>query len=190
MNKTIIPLLLFTIGMLSCKKPQNEIDRVEIAKQYFKSINNSNYSKISKLIADTIITIEGEHKNTYSKKEYFEVLKWDSVFKPNYKIVTITKDNDIVKAKISKMGKRIAFLHEKPFVMNQTLSFQNNKIASIKTDYLNFDYQTWDKNKSELLSWVKKHHPEQIRFITNMTVSGGVSYVKAIKLYKNRDNVL
>ncbi|KGK28703.1 hypothetical protein [Cellulophaga sp. E6(2014)] len=186
MNKTILLLLLLTIGFISCKNSKKEIDRVEITKQYFKVLVNSDYSKISDWFADSLKTIEGEHKNTYSKSEYLEILKWDSVFEPNYEILEIEQKDGIVKAKISKMDKRIFFLHEKPFIMNQIISFQKNKIISVETDYLNFDYPTWEKNKNGLLSWIDKNHPELNGFINDLTEDGGMKFLKAIELYKNK----
>ena len=175
-----------TIGFISCKNSKKEIDRVEITKQYFKVLDNSDYSKISDWFADSLKTIEGEHKNTYSKSEYLEILKWDSVFEPNYEILEIEQKDGIVKAKISKMDKRIFFLHEKPFIMNQIISFQKNKIISVETDYLNFDYPTWEKNKNGLLSWIDKNHPELNGFINDLTEDGGMKFLKAIELYKNK----
>lgn len=185
MNKTIL-LLLLTIGFISCKNSEQETDRVEIAKQYFKALDNSDYSKIMDQFGDSIKTIEGEYKNTYSKNEYLEILKWDFVFEPNYEILQIQQNDGIVKVKISKMGKRIFFLHEKPFITNQIISFQKDKIISIKTDYVNFDYSTWEKNKNDLLSWIDKNHPELNGFINNLTEDGGMKFLKAIELYKNK----
>ena len=186
MNKTIVLLLLLTIGIISCKNSEKEIDRAEITKQYFKNLDNSDYSKISEWFAESIKTIEGEHKNTYSKKEYLEILKWDSVFEPNYEILEIEQKDGIVKAKISKMDKRIFFLHEKPFITNQIIKFQKDKIISIETDYLNFNYPTWEKNKNGLLSWIEENHPELNGFIYDQTESGGTKFLKAIELYENK----
>lgn len=186
MNKTIALLLLLTIGFISCKNSEKEIDRVEIAREYFKVLDNSDYSKLSDWFPDSLKTIEGEHKNTYSKSEYLEILKWDSVFEPNYEILKIEQKDGIVKAKISKMDKRIFFLHEKPFITNQIIRFKKEKIISIETDYVNFDYPTWEKNKNGLLSWIDKNHPELNGFINDLTEDGGMKFLKAIELYKNK----
>jgi hypothetical protein len=185
MNKTIALLLLLTIGIISCKNSEKVINRAEITKQYYKNLDNSDYSKISEWFADSIRTIEGEHKNIYSKKEYLEILKWDAVFEPNYEILQIEQKDGIIKAKISKMDKRIFFLHEKPFVIHQIIKFQKDKIISIETDYLNFDYPTWEKNKKGLLSWIDKNNPELNGFINDLTEDGGIKFLKAMELYKN-----
>ena len=141
---------------------------------------------MSDWLADSLKTIEGEHINIYSKIDYLEFLKWDSVFDPNYEILEIEQMDGIVKAKISKMDKRIFFLHEKPFITNQTISFQKDKIISIKTDYLNFDYPTWEKNKNGLLNWIDKNHPELNGFVNDQTEDGGMKFLKAIELYNNK----
>jgi hypothetical protein len=175
-----------TIGFVSCKNSEKEIARVEIAKQYFKVLDNSDYTKISDWFTDSLTTIEGEYKQTYSKTDYLEFLKWDSVFDPNYEILEIEQKNGIVKAKISKMDKRISFLHEKPFITNQTIKFQNEKIISVETEYLDFNEATWEKNKNGLLSWIDENHPELNGFIYDQTKSGGMKFLKAIELYKNK----
>jgi len=186
MNKTITLLFLFTIGFISCKNSEKEIDRIEITKQYFKVLDNSDYSKMSDWFADSLKTIEGEHKNIYSKNDYLELLKWDSVFDPNYEILEIEQHGGIVKVKISKMDKRIFFLHEKPFITSQIVRFQKDKIISVETDYLNFDYPTWEKNKNGLLSWIDKNHPELSGSLYDQTESGGKKFLKAIELYQNK----
>jgi len=186
MNKTII-LLLLTIGLISCKNSKKEIDSVEIAKQYFKFLDNSDYSKMSDWLADSITTAEGEYKQTYSKSDYLEFLKWDSVFDPNYEILKIEQKHGIVRAKISKMDKRISFLHEESFITNQTVKFQNDKIISVETQYVDFNEETWERNKNKLLSWIDENHPEFNGFIHNQTESGGIKFLKAIELYKNKE---
>ncbi len=188
MNKIIVLVLFLTItiGFISCKTSEKEIDRVKIAKKYFKVLDNSDFSGMSDWFADSLTTIEGEYKQTYSKTDYLEFLKWDSVFDPNYEILEIEQNNGIVKAKISKMDKRISFLHKQPFITNQTIKFQNEKIISVETDYLDFNEATWEKNKNGLLSWIEENHPELNGFLYDQTKSGGIKYLKAIELYKNK----
>ncbi len=179
MNKIIVLSLLLTIGFISCKNSEKKIDRVEIAKKYFEVHDNSDYSKISDWFADNLTTIEGEYKQTYSKSDYLEFLKWDSVFDPNYEILEIEQKDGIVKAKISKMDKRISFLHEEPFITNQTIKFQNDKIISVETEYVDFNEGTWERNKNELLSWIDENHSELNGFIYDQTESGGMKFLKA-----------
>jgi len=108
MNKTIILLLLLTIGFISCKNSEKEIDELVIAKKYYEILDKSNVSGIEILLTDSLLTKETEYdyEQKFSKKEYVEWLKWDSVFEPTYEILEIEQENGIVKAKISKMDKR------------------------------------------------------------------------------------
>ncbi|MFL1897219.1 hypothetical protein ACJRPK_16065 [Aquimarina sp. 2-A2] len=185
MNKIII-IVLLAVELLSCKNTEKEIDRVAIAKQYFEVLDKSDYSKMSNWFGDSLQTIEGGHSTTYAIEDYLELLKWDAVFDPTYEILEIEQKGDVVIAKISKMDKRILFLHEKPFITSQTVSFQNDKIIKVETAYVNFDYPTWDKNKNSLLTWVNENHPELNGFIHDQTEKGGLKFLKAIELYKNR----
>lgn len=186
MYKSII-LSLLAIGIFSCKNSEKKIDKIEIAKQYFKVLDKSDYAAMSVWFADSLTTIEGDYEQTYSQSDYLKFLKWDAVFDPTYEILEIAQKDETVKAKISKLDKRISFLHEKPFITNQTLNFQNEKIISVETDYETFDQKTWEKNKTALLTWIEKNHPELNGFIYDQTEAGGVKFLKAIELYKTKE---
>jgi hypothetical protein len=187
MKKLIVLLLILVMGFASCKNSEKQIDKIEISKQYFKALSDSDYSTIYNYLTDSIATIEGEYEVTYSKKDYLELLKWDAVFSPNYNILEIEEAGGMVKVKISKMDKRIAFLQEAPFITHQTIKFQKEKIISIETEYLDFREATWERNKNRLISWIDKNHPELNGFIHDQTESGGIKFLKAIALYKNRE---
>ncbi len=186
MNKILILSLFITMGFVSCKNSEKGIDKIEIAKQYYSVLDNSDYSGINAWFADSLITKEGKYEQTYSQNEYLEFLKWDSVFDPSYTILEIEQQDEIVKAKISKMDKRISFLHEEPFITSQVIRFQKDKIITVATDYVNFNEKTWERNKTELLNWIDKNHPDLNEFIHDQTETGGIKFLKAIELYKNR----
>ena len=186
MNKILMLSLCITIGFGSCKNPEKGIDKIEIAKQYFNVLDTSNYSGISAWCPDTLTTKEGEYEQTYTQSGYLEFLKWDAVFDPSYEILEIEQQDGLVKAKISKMDKRIFFLHEEPMITHQVIRFQKDKINSITIDYLNFNTATWERNKNGLLSWIDENHPELNGFIYDQTEAGGLKYLKAIERYKNR----
>jgi len=90
-----------------------------------------------------------------------------------------------VRAKVSKTDKRILFFMKKPFLSNQILRFKNNKIISIEEESLNFDEATWGKNRTELLRWISKNHPELNGSIDDQTEAGAKKLLKALELYKN-----
>lgn len=186
MNKIKILSLLLSIGFISCKTAEKEIDKIEIAKKYYSVLDNSNYSGINTWFSDSLITKEGEYEQHYSKSEYLEFLKWDAVFDPSYEILEMELQDGIVNVQISKMDKRIFFLHEEPFITRQIIRFEKDKIISIETDYVNFQENTWARNKTELLSWIDENHPELNGFIYDQTEAGGMKFLKAIELYKNK----
>lgn len=186
MNKILSLSLFITIVFVSCKNSEKGIDKIEITKQYYNVLDTSDYSKIRYWFSDSLITLEGEYEETYSQTEYLEFLKWDSVFDPSYEILEIKEQEGIVKAKISKMDKRIRFLHEEPIITNQVIRFKQDKIIRIETEYVNFNATTFGTNKNELLTWIEENNPELNGFITDQTELGGLKYLKAMELYKNR----
>jgi hypothetical protein len=186
MKKIIVLSLILIIGFISCKNSEKENDKFEIAKQYYNVLDNSDYSRITSWLSDNLTIIEGEYKQTYSQSEYLEFLKWDAVFDPRYEILEMEHQNGIVKAKISKIDKRIFFLQKEPIITNQVISFLKDKIISIDIHYVNFNHTIWERNKNGLLSWIDEYHPELNGFINDQTETGGLKYLKAIELYKNR----
>ncbi len=191
MNKTIVLLLLLTIGFVSCKTSEKTNDKLEISKKYFDALDKSSSSEIKDLLTDSLITTipKYDYEVRYSKNDYMRNwLKWDSVFEPTYKVLKMNLEKGIVKAEVSKTDKRILFFMEEPFLTNHIIRFQNNKIVSVEEHPLNFDEATWGKNRSELLNWAKENYPELNlnHFINVQTESGGRKLLKAIKLYQNK----
>ena len=189
MNRIVVLLFLLAIGFISCKNSEKEIDKLGIAEKYYEILDKSNISGIETLLSDSLLTKETEYdyEQTFSKKEYVEWLKWDSVFDPTYKILEIEQENGNVKAKISKTDKRISFLHKEPIVTHQVIRFDNDKISSIETTkYVVFNDSTFVKTRDGLLNWIDKNHPELNGFIHDQTKAGGMKYLKAIELYENK----
>ncbi len=186
MNKTTVLLLLLTIGIISCKSSKKEFDKLKIAKEFYIAIDNSNPSKTTELITERFTTIDDGFEQKYSVNEYAEWVKWDSVFQPTYEILKIEKENGIVKAKISKMDKRISFLHHEPIVTDEIIQFEGNKIKNINRTSTSFNVEKFVKNRDELVNWITENQPELNGFLNDQTKSGGMNYLKAIELYKNK----
>lgn len=188
MNRTLVLLLFLIIEFVSCKNSETEIDKLEIAKNYFETLDKSNVSVMETFLLDSLLTKETEYdyEQTFSKNEYVEWIKWDSVFEPTYKVLEIEEENGTVKAKISKTDKRISFLHKEPIVTDQVLSFENDKITSIETiKYVIFNDSLFVANRDKFLNWINENHPELGGFINDQTESGGMKYLKAIELYES-----
>ncbi|NRR92397.1 hypothetical protein HSX10_12540 [Winogradskyella undariae] len=191
MNKIVVFLFLLAIGFISCKNSEKTIDKIEIAEKYFVALNESNSSEMKDLLTDSLITTipKYEYEARYSKNDYLgKWLKWDSVFEPTYKVVEMKLENGTVKAKVSKTDKRILFFMKKPFLTNQILTLQNNKVISVEEEALNFDEATWEKNRTGLLNWVEENYPklDLKRYIYDQTEFGGKQLLKAIELYENK----
>ena len=187
--KIIVLSCLLVIGLISCENSEKQIDQLAIAKNYYKALDNSDDSGITHLLTDSLLTKETEYdyEQTFTLKEYVEWLKWDAAFDPNYEILEIAREGETVKAKISKIDKRISFLHEAPIVTNQVIRFENDKIISIETtQYVVFNDSLFIKNRDDLVSWVDENHPELNGFLYDQTEAGGMKYLKAIELYQSK----
>jgi hypothetical protein len=113
-------------------------------------------------------------------------LEWDSVFDPTYKILEIEEENQVVKAKISKIDKRILFLNEEPMVWYEIVRFDNNKIVQVeRIEYEVFNVEKFLKNRDGLVNWIDKNHSELSGFLFPQTRSVGLKYLKAIEMYEN-----
>ncbi len=189
MHKILIPFLLLTLGFISCKKSEKEIDKLEIAKHYYKALDNSDVSEMITLLGDSVVIRENEdnYEERFSKKGYIEWLEWDSVFEPTYNILEIEKEGETVKAKISKIDKRIFFLTEEPIVWNEIIHFDTTKIIKVeRVKYEVFDIPKFIKNRDGLTHWIDKNHPELSGFLYPQIKSVGKKYLKAIEVYKKQ----
>ncbi|MEO8772729.1 MAG: hypothetical protein ABI371_00230 [Gelidibacter sp.] len=189
MNKIIVLSLFLTFGFISCKTSEKEIDKLEIAKKYYKFLDSSDGSGMFALLGESIVVRENEddYEENFSKEGYLEWLEWDSVFDPTYKILEIEQENETIKAKISKIDKRIFFLHDEPMVWNEIIRFDNNKIVRVdRIRYEDFNVAIFIKNRDELLSWIDENHPELNGFLNAQTKSVGMKYLEAIELHQSK----
>lgn len=176
-------LLMLLLGFVSCGKSGSNID---VAKQYYSVLNNPNYSEAKRILADSILTTEIAYKKVFLKTDYIEFLKWDAVFKPKYEVSNMEENQGTVKAIVSKIDKRVLFLHESPIIYKQIIQFKEDKIYSVETpEYINFNDTIFSRNRKKLLGWIKKNHPELDGFIHDQTKVGALNYLKAINLYSD-----
>jgi hypothetical protein len=190
MDRNSIMLLMFLVGLTGCVDTKPQIDKLQIAKQYYQALDQSDGSTMRGLLTDSLVTAipAYDYEQVFLSDDYIgNWLKWDSVFEPTYEILEIDLVNGSVKATISKRDKRILFLLEEPFQTIETLRFRNNQIARVETEYVNFKEALWEKNKNELLEWITVNHPELDGFIYDQTESGGMKFLKAIELYQSQD---
>ena len=188
MNKIPVLLCLLTIGLLYCKQQEKGIDTLEIANRYYRALNNSDESQMAALLLDSIVIRESDYdyQEVFSSKGYVQWLQWDAVFDPTYEVLEIEQSNGTVKARISKIDKRISFLHQQPTITEETIHFENDKMIMVERTNIVFDENTFVKNREALLTWIDQYHPELSGFIYDQTETGGLNYLKAIELYQKR----
>ena len=103
MNRIFILIVIVGIGLISCRGPEKEFDKLRLAKNYYRALDASNIYEISAMLADSLFTKETayDYEQAFSRAEYVEWMRWDSVFKPEYKRLAIEEEDELVKAKVS-----------------------------------------------------------------------------------------
>lgn len=188
-----VQTVFLALFFISCRSSENENSRLEIAEKYYTALNNSDTSQVANLLNDSIVIRENEsnYQETFSQNGYVELMKWDSVFEPTYQILEIKQENGLVKTKISKIDKRIFFLHEEPMVWNEVIQFDHQKIIKIeRVRYEVFKVAKFLRNRDSLVNWIDINHPELNGFIIDQSEKGGLNYLQAIELYKTKHNAL
>lgn len=186
MIKKIIVMALCAIGFIACEQSE-KIAPEELIGQYYTMLDTSDYDQIPVLLADSLQTKEGDYTMAYSQEGYQELLKWDAVFGPSYKVLDIAPlENGMYKATVSKIDARIQFLHEKPIITDNSIKITDGKITSVQTEYVDFDDETFGNNRTRLITFVNETHPELNGFLTDQTEAGAQKYLQVLELYKNR----
>lgn len=182
--------MLFITICVSCKTSENEknktFNKLEIATQYYKALDQSDSNKMTSLVGDSIVIRENKdnYEERFSRQGYNTWLAWESVFDPTYKTLQIKEEKDIVTVKVSKTDKRIFFLTQEHVVWRETLQFDQNRIVKVnRIEYEVFNIEKFVKKRDSLVQWIDKHHKELNDFLYPQTKSTGIKYLKAIELY-------
>jgi len=70
------------------------------------------------------------------------------------------------------------------------IGIEKGKIRKIKSlDCTNVDWNVWQEEVNNLVSWVTKNHPRLDGFINDMTEAGATRYLKAIESLNKVDNL-
>jgi hypothetical protein len=156
--------------------------------EYYAGLNQSDFNKVKKVLADTFTVIEGDWIVKYSNNEYYDWFAWDSVFKPDYKIKDFELTDSGMIYTVSKLCKRINFLHGDKLDFKIRATIENNKISSLSTErYLNMDFDKWGKNRESLIAWVDKEQPDLSGFMNKQNSDYAMKYLKAMQLYSNSE---
>lgn len=189
--KTGLVLVLSAVILWSCTKSNNEDRSVSLVQEYYAALNEANFDKVTSLILDSIRVTEEGFTTVISKSDYHHWLEWDSVFRPEYKILKISVDTGLVRITISKQCTRTLFLNGEPVVSREVIYIKKGKIWKTEVEaYDIFHFDEWNKKKEEMVAWVDRNHPELNGFIYDQTKIGALNYLKVIDLYSQRDEVI
>lgn len=176
-------LLIISVGCTKKSTPSEQI------KTYYEGFKNGDYITVKRTLADSLITVEGDYTTAFSRGSYYEQFKWDSVFKPVYKLVGIENQGEHPIATVAVHSSKFEFLKNNPLTIRHKFYFKSGKIAKIETlDFIDFNGEAWEKEKKALMDWVKLNHPELDGFIYDLTMKGAIDYVHAMELYKQRQS--
>ena len=186
LTRYLIPLLTLSL-LTSCKQPQNELSIMELAQTYYTALDESDSTMMGSILGDSLVTIETEYdyQQTFTHDQYLEWVRWDSLFDPSYEVLHMEQVDDVVKARVSKLDRRIAFLHSDPIITEQTIRFNKGRVMEVATTkYVNFNDSLFVANRQVLLDWIDSHHPYLNGFIFDQTKDGGLRYLEALRLYE------
>ncbi|WP_047416348.1 hypothetical protein [Cellulophaga sp. Hel_I_12] len=177
-------LVIFIVLIISSCSEKNNTPS-ELITAYFKGFKNADYSQVKKTIADSLITIEGDYTMAFSRESYYEKFKWDSVFKPTYKLLSIDTQAEQTIATVSLTSLKLEFLKNSPMTCRYQFYFTSGKISKIENIACSdADWEVWEKEVNTLVQWVQRNHPELDGFIYDLSMKGAIDYVNAIALYK------
>ncbi len=174
--------LLFLMGC-GHQKPTHS----QLVSQYYEAFDASGFDQLVPLIADSITIAEGQYVTTYSRGEFYEHFKWDSVFQTSYQVVDLEDQGEQVVATVTSGSVRYQFLQNDPLTCRYNISFHSDKIVRIDVlDCSNADWNVWQTEVDSLVGWVHQYHPELDGFIHDLTMNGAIHYLQAIQLYQDR----
>lgn len=185
MKKYISAFFLVLVFLAACseKKPIP----IEIVSQYYQGFEDGNFDQIKKVIGDSILIKSGDYISSYSRSNFYEFFKWDSVLLTKKKLAHLKDSNDAVIATITYSSERYEFLGNNHMTCTYRVDFKGNKISMLEElDCPDANWQEWENQVNSLVSWIKEHHPELDGFINDLTMNGAINYMKAMELYKNR----
>ena len=136
---------------MGCNK--QKLTPKETVTKFYNAYNTSNYSEIKKLISDSIIITQGSYIMPYDQDSYYELFKWDSVFKPTYKTIELKEEKDHVNITLSSTSLRYAFLKNNPLTTHYKILFNNDKISKIEVlESKGANWDVWQKERDSLVS--------------------------------------
>ena len=182
--------VVFLFLTISCSFQNDKTNSIEIVKNFYKGLNQSDFEIVSSCIADSFAINEKESNFIvkFSRIEYKDWFQWDSTFNPKYEIVEIEERNDSVFATISKEDRRILFINEEPSLFEAHFEIVDNKLTvlnRIKTQ--NVNWTEWLNKVDKLNKYIDTYEPDHSGFMNVQNKEYGEKYQNAINLYLERE---
>lgn len=185
--KNTFVLALLAIFLVACNNQKS--NRQETVIRYYDALDAGDYDAIKKQINDSITQINGDFTTRYDHDGFYGFFKWDSIFKSSYEIVELEEKNGEVFVTVAQENVRNEFLRNNPLIYKVQVSFALDKIAKLKDfEYIDTNWNAWNKEKDSLVNWIKNNHPDLDGFVNDMTMQGSKNYIKAIELYQSHQN--
>ncbi len=182
-KKTAFIFILLVIT--SCTEKNEKTEQII---NYYEGFKNSDYNQIKRTISDSLTIIEGDYTMAFTPKSYHEQFKWDSVFKPVYKVISLENQNTMIIATVSVNSLKFEFLENNPLTCRHKFYFSSEKISKIENiDCIDADWKIWQSKRDSLVDWIKFNHPKLDGFIHDLSMKGAIHYLNAIELYENRE---
>ncbi|MGB3151672.1 MAG: hypothetical protein WBB27_13515 [Maribacter sp.] len=182
--RKVVFLFVVILGISCTEKTTVHNEQI---KSYYEGFKKSDYDEIKETLSDSLVTTEGDYIMAFSREGYYEKFKWDSVFKPIYKLVYIENEGEQALATVSISSLKHKFLKNSPMTCSYRFHFESDKIAKIENlGCPDANWEVWGKERDALVKWTKENHQELDGFIHDLTMKGAQDYITAIALYTNR----
>ncbi|NER16590.1 hypothetical protein [Spongiivirga citrea] len=187
--KSTFSILFILCILIGCNNQQ--LTHKEAVTDYYNARSNANFNELKKLVSDSVTIISGDYIMPYDPDGFYEVFKWDSVFKPSYKVVELVEKNSQILVTVELSSIKNEFLKNNEMLCQYNISFDSGKISKIEElACKNADWEAWQVGVNSLVNWTEQNHPELNGFINDMTMKGAQNYVKAIELFETDKNTL
>ncbi|MBM1107020.1 hypothetical protein JQC67_12785 [Aurantibacter crassamenti] len=181
--KNIVFIFLLMYLFTGCEN--KKITHQETVTSYYKAFDSGDYNKIKALIDDSLTVVGGDFIMPFTPDSFYEQFKWDSIFKPSYEILELEEKNNQIIATVASRSLRYAFLKNNPLTCRFAISFTSGKISKIEDfEYIDANWNVWQKERDSLVQWTKINHPELDGFINDLSMKGALNYMQAIELYE------
>ena len=183
--------LIFFLICLSTGCDSKKLSHLEMVSHYYNARNSVDFNKVKPLVNDSITIISGDYVMPYDNDSFYEVFKWDSIFKPSYKIIELQEQNDQIIASVKLNSIRNTFLKNSNMVCDYRISFTDNKISKIEElECKDVNWKVWQKEVKALVSYIHNNHNDLEGFINDMTMKGAKNYLKAIELFEAKNDTI